>query len=107
MWACSPQVNVFDTWEESISQKWSISVAPIQIQRTNACDSDRYIDGYSSCLDTEAGKKGRCLDASQRDKNGGLVHMWDCDLNERNQHWEYDEDAGQLRNMHTGKCMSA
>ena len=32
-------------------------------------------------------KDGICLDASERNTNGGKVHMWDCDVNNQNQQW--------------------
>ena len=33
-------------------------------------------------------KHGICLDASQRSKKGGKVHMWSCNENNKNQQWE-------------------
>lgn len=47
---------------------------------------------------------GYCLDASERNKNGGRVHMWDCDTRNLNQQWDYDSRTGQVKVRH-GKCL--
>ena len=43
-----------------------------------------------------------CLDASERNKDGGLVHMWDCDRKNLNQMWMYANE--QVKSVH-GKCL--
>ena len=53
-----------------------------------------------------AGPDGICLDASQRSKRGGKVHMWSCDTNNKNQQWDYDPGAKQIKNAH-GICLDA
>ena len=50
------------------------------------------------------GNHNKCLDASQRNRNGGKVHMWGCDDNNLNQHWLYNAATGQLKSME-GKCL--
>lgn len=37
---------------------------------------------------------GKYLDASQRNKNGGMVHMWNYAGN-KNQVWEYNSLSGR------------
>merc|ERR1711959_430162 len=32
-------------------------------------------------------RHGKCLDASQRNKTGGKVHMWHCNTKNKNQMW--------------------
>lgn len=34
-------------------------------------------------------RNGNCLDASERNKNGGKVHLWTCDASNKNQRWRY------------------
>jgi len=51
-------------------------------------------------------KAGICLDASQRTTKGGKVHMWNCDMNNKNQMWKYDPSTGLIRNPH-GICLDA
>merc|ERR1711865_865567 len=34
-------------------------------------------------------KHGKCLDAGQRNKNGGKVQMWDCKTSRQAQMWSY------------------
>ena len=51
-------------------------------------------------------KEGRCLDASQRNKKGGKVHMWNCDTNNKNQDWVYTASTGQIKSK-DGKCLDA
>merc|ERR1711871_1773841 len=38
-------------------------------------------------------KHGKCLDASQRNKQGGKVHMWSCNTGNWNQQWQYSGTA--------------
>jgi hypothetical protein len=47
---------------------------------------------------------GYCPDAPERNKNGGRVHMWDCDTRNLNQQWDYDSRTGQIKVRH-GKCL--
>merc|ERR1712100_751902 len=49
---------------------------------------------------------GICLDASQRNTNGGKVHMWSCDTSNQNQQWRYDAGTGQIKNRY-GICLDA
>jgi len=49
---------------------------------------------------------GICLDASQRNKRGGKVRMWDCNTNDENQQWNYYPDTKQIKNAH-GICLDA
>jgi len=48
--------------------------------------------------------EGKCLDASQRNTNGGLIHLWTCDETNPNQIWDYDEESQQMKNRH-GICL--
>jgi len=55
-------------------------------------------------------KAGKCLDASQRDMDGGKVHMWDCDVNNQNQQWTYTGENGAssgLLKAQYGRCLDA
>jgi hypothetical protein len=49
---------------------------------------------------------GICLDASQRSKMGGKVHMWGCNKNNKNQQWSYDPSTKQIKSTH-GICLDA
>ena len=49
---------------------------------------------------------GICLDASQRYKRGGLVHMWKCDTRNKNQMWKYSASSGTMRSK-WGICLDA
>ena len=51
-------------------------------------------------------KEGICLDASQRNTRGGLVHMWSCDTNNANQQWTYDVGTGKIKSK-DGICLDA
>ena len=51
-------------------------------------------------------KHGICLDASQRKKRGGKVHMWTCNSDNKNQQWVHDASTGQIKNKH-GICLDA
>merc|ERR1712137_226767 len=53
-----------------------------------------------------AGPGGLCLDASERNKDGGKVHMWTCDRGNHNQQWIFDVEKGRIQNAH-GKCLDA
>jgi len=46
----------------------------------------------------------KCLDAAQRNSNGGKVHMWDCNSGNANQFWEYNKKTGQIKSEY-GKCL--
>merc|ERR1719359_2356162 len=52
------------------------------------------------------GTGGQCLDATERDKDGGKVHMSPCSHKQKNQQWSYDAKSGQIRAIH-GKCLDA
>ena len=41
-------------------------------------------------------KYGLCLDASQRKKRGGKVHMWTCNTNNKNQQFKIDTIAKKV-----------
>ncbi|KAF0687497.1 Aste57867_20769 [Aphanomyces stellatus] len=46
-----------------------------------------------------------CLDAYEP-WNGGRVHVWPCDPNNKNQKWRFDEGSQQLRHVgHDGFCL--
>lgn len=51
-------------------------------------------------------RDGICLDASQRNRRGGKVHMWNCNEKNKNQMWTYNRITGQIRNNH-GICLDA
>ena len=51
-------------------------------------------------------RHGICLDANQRNTNGGLVHMYACDPANKNQQWSYDESTGLIKNL-DGICLDA
>jgi len=53
-----------------------------------------------------AGPGGICLDASERNNDGGKVHMWECDRGNHNQQWIFDVEKGRIQNAH-GKCLDA
>ena len=46
----------------------------------------------------------KCLDAAQRNSNGGKVHMWGCNSGNANQFWEYNKKTGQIKSEY-GKCL--
>ena len=87
-----------------------------------SCDSKDvfqhwWYDQWSNTLTTSHGasKHALCLDASRRNDNGGLVHVWKCDKNNANQRWHMDAtghvgvdspDTGLLKNQH-GICVDA
>jgi len=49
---------------------------------------------------------GVCLDAKERNQNGGVVQMWDCDPTNLNQLWGYDGQSGLIKNI-DGLCLAA
>ena len=51
-------------------------------------------------------KDGICLDASERNQNGGKVHMWNCDANNKNQQWSYNPSTMQIK-VTDGLCLDA
>merc|ERR1712006_22245 len=51
-------------------------------------------------------RHGKCLDASERNKNGGKVHMWDCNTLNPNQQWRYDAVTLQIKSS-DGRCLDA
>lgn len=51
-------------------------------------------------------RHGICLDASQRNTEGGKVHMYDCMTSNYNQDWSYDGGSGEIKNQH-GMCLDA
>merc|ERR1711937_1008853 len=42
---------------------------------------------------------GICLDASERNSNGGKVHMWECNRMNQNQQWLYDISSNQIKSL--------
>jgi hypothetical protein len=77
-----------------------------------ACQIGDYVYCYKvSCNDRPddeliRNRHGICLDASERDRNGGHVHMWACDALNANQQWSYNRQTGQIKNRH-GYCLDA
>mmetsp|Transcript_41753 Transcript_41753/g.104934 ORF Transcript_41753/g.104934 Transcript_41753/m.104934 type:complete len:598 (+) Transcript_41753:76-1869(+) len=51
-------------------------------------------------------RRGQCLDAAARQKNGGKVQMWTCIPGDPNQLWAHDKKTGQIKNQH-GYCLDA
>jgi len=51
-------------------------------------------------------RDGVCLDAKQRNVNGGLAQMWGCDPTNLNQLWNMDETTGLIKNR-DGGCLDA
>jgi len=49
---------------------------------------------------------GKCLDASQRNRRGGKVHMWSCNKKNANQQWAYNAGTHQIKAVH-GICLDA
>merc|ERR1712072_927229 len=47
-----------------------------------------------------------CVDAAQRNRSGGLVHMWPCNRRNWNQQWSYNSKTGLIKNVH-GICLDA
>ena len=51
-------------------------------------------------------KDGICLDASQRNTRGGIVHMINCDHANKNQQWSYNPSTMQIKAT-DGLCLDA
>jgi len=51
-------------------------------------------------------KGGICLDASQRNRKDGEVHMRNCDANNKNQQWSYNPSTMQIKAT-DGICLDA
>merc|ERR1719163_1176818 len=51
-------------------------------------------------------RAGVCLDASQRNRSGGKVHLWPCNTRNWNQQWNYNTVTGLIQNSH-GICLDA
>jgi len=49
---------------------------------------------------------GNCLDASERNKNGGKIHMWSCNADNKNQQWQFSSTTGILK-IKEGKCFDS
>jgi len=47
---------------------------------------------------------GKCLDASQRNRNGGKVHMWDCNTGNKNQQWTFNMRTTAADKVSNSKC---
>ena len=45
-----------------------------------------------------------CVDASQRNRDGGLVHVWTCDKNNKNQQWQINKN-NQLKIKSDNFCL--
>merc|ERR1712190_140672 len=50
-------------------------------------------------------QSGFCVEASRRWKKRGGIHMWPCKRFNKNQHWEYNGDTGQIKNA-DGICLA-
>jgi hypothetical protein len=97
--------------------KWSgpgiaEQVIPESAFRDSVVDQDRQ---YIGCVTTKVPGAGNgriknwhgiCLDASQRNRRGGRVHMWTCNSRNKNQQWIHDASTGQIKNKH-GICLDA
>jgi len=46
---------------------------------------------------------GKCLDANQRNSNGGKISMWSCNPNNANQQFVYDNKKKMIKNKHADK----
>jgi len=51
-------------------------------------------------------RDGVCLDAKQRNQNGGVVQMWACDPTNLNQLWNVDVKTGLIKNR-DGICLDS
>lgn len=49
---------------------------------------------------------GRCLDAFQRNQNGGRIRLMSCDGANPNQQWNFDPTTGQLKSR-SGLCFAS
>merc|ERR1711865_834222 len=61
---------------------------------------------YNSATGLIKSSYGVCLDASQRNRQGGKVRMWGCNARNYNQQWSYNKLTGQIKNKH-GICLDA
>merc|ERR1711988_914398 len=61
---------------------------------------------YTASTGQMKARHGICLDASQRNKSGGKVHMWPCATSNLNQQWTYTASTGQMKARY-GKCLDA
>ena len=50
-------------------------------------------------------RDGVCLDALQRNKNGGRLQTWNCDVDNLNQMWQLDSESGLIKNA-DGVCLT-
>lgn len=51
-------------------------------------------------------RHGHCLDAAQRNRAGGKLHLWSCNARNWNQQWNYNSATGLIKNSH-GLCIDA
>jgi len=91
------------------NQRWRYKPGEFSRYQPSHCRSDG--KGFESALikSTHTGGNGMCLDASQRNTNGGKVHMWGCSGTNYNQAWNYYKSNanahGVLRSTYT--CTSS
>jgi len=79
--------------------------ADVEVSRDMARESLILLQNGASTPDmTIKAKEGQCIDASEKDKDGGLVHIWNCDPSNVNQQWIFDSSAGQVKSKE-GKCL--
>merc|ERR1719238_1447556 len=50
-------------------------------------------------------RAGKCLNASQRNRSGGKVHLWACNTRNWNQKWYYNPSNGSIKNRY-GICLA-
>lgn len=135
MWDCS-ETNTNQDWEYDASTRQMKHTASNYCLRNEEsknggkvelwkCDTSDpfqqwWYDQWTQSLtrgstSTQCGGKKCCLDASRRNDNGGLVHVWACDNNNANQRWHADthshigidfKDTGFIKNQH-GFCVDA
>jgi len=85
-------------------QKWSAQ----QPHSHNQCVQEtQTLSGQSSKGSLIKAIHGKCLDAPQRNRAGGVVYMWDCNANNHNQQWIYTSGANGQIKMYHGKCLDA
>ncbi|KAK3248571.1 hypothetical protein CYMTET_41965 [Cymbomonas tetramitiformis] len=75
----------------------------------SSCDSSKLEQKwqYDGTMISSAKFPGMCLDAAERNSDGGLVHLWNCDPSIRNQHWRITDSGGdhvEIKATH-GKCL--
>lgn len=61
---------------------------------------------YDSRTGQLRNSQGKCLDALERKKDYGTVHMWSCDTANLNQQWVYNDATGQIKSR-DGNCLAA